>query len=176
MPNQIDTIIDGKETYAYAYITKSAGYAHMIVDIRQKQQQYSWRDPGMVKITCQVGSNGDYDRQCIEPYAVKHGFNSRGECISLEELVAATKIMKKIDKYLDACMVGRGFGTADYAEYCQRVIVGSGAKWLIAEPFEGMVNGSRMAEKDLIKVGPDSLIRLALMKDTLVNIFARKAA
>lgn len=174
MKTAIDSIIDGKDAYGYAFMTSEYGYGHMTVNIRGEAPAYGYRKNGVIKVTCQIGSS-DYAEQNAKPYAIKHGFDSQDSCIDAAELEVAVKLLRKIQKYLDKVEAINGYAD-DYAEFCHRVIVGSGVKHLITESGDGWASGGRIDEKQLYAVGGKSRARLVAMEAALIGRFSRKAA
>lgn len=167
--NLIDAIIDGKSAYAYAFMTRDRSYGHMVVNIRLGDNC-----PATIKVNCQIGSP-DGGRQNEEPYAIRFGASSNDDCIRTEDLERCLKVMRKIERYLEK--VRFLYGNADtYAEYCQRILIGSGVATLIAEPNDGWVNGGLMKDKALIAVGAASQRKLKDMESALIGHFSRKAA
>lgn len=171
----IKAIIDGKEPYAYAFMTREHGYGHMNVRIRLTEPQWSSRRPGSIMVSCQIGGDPDYKPHHEAPYAQRYGFDSENDQADLASLEQAVKMMKKIGKYLDKCHEANG-NPDTYAEFCQRIVRGSGVKSLITETFEGWTNGGLMVEKDLFTVGGDSRDRLVAMEKNLIQAFARNTA
>lgn len=181
MTNKIDAIIDGQEAYAYGFMTKSDygygdRYGHMTVNINLANKcDWMMRRPGVIKITCQIGSTAlSYDEQCQKPYAFRYGYDSNGNEGSLDNLKAAVAALTKIEKYM--AKVENDFGYAEnFADYCQRVMLGAGVKHFISEPT-GWSNGGHMRDKDLDAVSRKSREKLDMMVSGLMQAFARKAA
>lgn len=171
----IKAIIGGKEPYAYAFMTREHGYGHMNVRIRLAESEWSSRRPGSIMVSCQIGGDPDYKPHHEAPYAQRYGFDSENDQADLASLESAVKMMKKIGKYMDKCYEANGNSDC-YAEFCHRVVRGSGAKSLITEPHDGWANGGVMADKDLFTVGGDSRDRLAEMEKNLIQAFSRKEA
>lgn len=175
MSNFIDTLIDGKASYAYAFMTRDRNYGHMTVNIRMAAPEYGWRKNGVIKISCQIGSDGTYDRQSEEPYAISYGLSSQYDSIQLEELEAGVKLMRKIGRHMDKMCLENGEPDG-YADFCQRVLVGSGVSAMIVEPGQGWANGGLMRDKQLLLVGAASRKKLVEMENALIGAFSRKVA
>ncbi len=174
MSNIIDSIIDGKSAYAYAFMTSNCGYGHMIVNIRSEaRSEFSGRSNAMIKITCQIGSGDGFDTR--GPYAIRYGLSSNDDVILPADIETVSKMVKKIEKYLAKTEAEMG-PTRTYAEFCQRILLGSGVGALITEPQDGWVTGGRMSDKMLVNVGAASMKRLSQMEDNLIVAFSRKAA
>lgn len=172
--SMINSIIDGKSSYAYAYMTRDHGYGHMTIDIRPAVlTEWGSRQNGIIKISCQVGGGGDFDDRA--PYAIRYGMSTRDDVIQLDDIEPIAKMLKKIAKYLAKVESEMG-RTYNYAEFCQRILLGSGVGALITEPDGGWVAGGRMSDKTLVTVGAASMRRLNQMQDNLIGAFSRKAA
>lgn len=172
--NRIDALIDDHNTsYAYAWLEKSHGYGHMIIQINMvKTGEYSYRRPdGVIKISCQIGGEGD---RCSRTYAERYGFDARMGDGTLNELEAAVTIMRKIERYMRKMYEENG-SAPSYANYCQRVLNGAGVKHLILSPFHWSQGGNKR-DMDLVSVGSSSAHRLDLMEKELLCVFQPKAA
>ena len=174
MPNAIDSIIDSNSTHAYAFMTSDHSYGHMSINIRLGEHDIG-RNVGRLAITCQIGSYDGNPEQHNAPYAWSFGVTCQYDAIKLPELERYVKVLKKVDRYLAKQEADYG-PPKSYAEYCQRVLLGSGVTALITEPNDGWVNGGKMADKKLFTIGARSMCRLVEMEANLCAAFARKAA
>lgn len=172
-PAAIKALIDSQEPYAYALMAREHGYGHMNVRIRLTAPSWSMSSRGAIVVSCQIG--GDFGDQSERPYAQRYGFDSDGNEADLATLERATKMMKKIAKYLDKCYEANG-NPDTYAEFCHRIVRGSGVKDLITESGDGWNNGGQYVDKDLFAVGGDSRDRLAEMEKNLIQAFSHRAA
>jgi hypothetical protein len=175
---QIDSIIDSKAGYAYAYLLQNGReYGHMEVHIRLDLGEFEYRSNCMIKISCQVGSGQsfEYKESHQKPYAMRYGASSNQEVINLEDLEKLTKVMRKIDKYV--AKIESEYGPAEtYADFCQRVLIGSGVKFLITEPTDGWAMGGRKSDGELFNTGSDSKRQFDKMEQALIARFQRVAA
>lgn len=174
--NEIDAIIDDRtKSYAVAWLEQSHGYGHMNVVIHlPAATEYSWRPECVIKVTCQIGGE---TRETHKPYCQKWGLETRfsNSPISVEEIEMAAKLMRKIQRKLDSMNESTGFSD-EYAELCQRVLIASGVKHLIAEPTY-WANGGRLPDKKLLKAGSsDSMLWLIKAERALIERFEPKVA
>lgn len=179
--NHIDTIVaDVTKSYAYAYLQKdrSSMYGHMIVEIRLARSAgcpYRRLD-GSIKISCQIGTDGDHEDMFFKPYAQRYGFDARHGDGSLEELEIAVKVMRKIVKHMDKEYQTYG-EPKTYADYCQRILVGAGVKNLIVEPNHWCGGGRNLSDMEMVLVGATSAYKLDQMEKELITSFvARRRA
>lgn len=175
MKTKIDAIIDSREAYAYAFMTSNNGYGHMNVTIRMVNPQLSSRANGTISISCQIGSDFGSEKEFCLPYARRYGFQSGSDQATLEEVELATKVLRKIRRHMDKVEELDG-PPDDYADFCHRILIGSGVKDLIAEPMDGWVAGGRMCDKELFRIGGASKAKLKQMEANLIGRFSRKAA
>lgn len=170
----IQSILDDNSViYAHAYLTKpNYGYAHMHIDIHLQGKNYLSRPDGVVRVSCQIGGEGEFSQR---PYAENVGYDRRYGDGSLEELEQAVKVMRKIQKKLDELYDQLGQPTC-FADFAQRCLLGSGAKWLIANPHN-WTNGALDPEQmEAFTIGSESRRRLDQMEQELITVFARKTA
>lgn len=170
--NNIDAVIDDStKSYAYAWLEKSHGYGHMNVVIMLAGDSAYRRPEGAIKITCQIGGDGDQSKRV---YAQRFGFDQRYGHGSLEELELAVKMMRKIHKHMDKMYAEYG-SAPTHADFCQRILLGAGVKQLIVEPNH-WAGGGAMRDKHMVGVGVASSYRLAAMEKELLQSFAARAA
>jgi len=169
--NRIDAVIDNNtESYAYAWLERSHGYGHMNVIISLAGKNEYRRPEGCIKISSQIGGEGEQSERI---YAERFGFDQRYGHGSLEELEAGVKIMRKIEKRMKEMYETYGMPKT-HAEFCQRILVASGAKQLIVEPNH-WANGSAMRDKEMVVVSAASAYKLEQMEKELLSFFSRKA-
>ena len=176
MTHPIEKIIDDNSIpYAYAYMTKARDsiYGHMEIILRFTSPQHYSRPDGVIKITCQIGSDDPSCGGREAPYAQTYGFDPRYGKGSLPELEQAVKMMRKIERSLNVANKRMGRPTT-FAMFAHRVILASGMKHMIAESFDGWANGGLMRDKELYTVGAKSLERLEVMEESLIAAFCTR--
>ena len=168
----VDVIIDNNEkSYAYSYISKDRDYGKMVVGISLTGNQYLSRPDGQIKISCQIGSTFDSGDQRERTYAWNYGFDARYGKGSLKELEQAVKIMRKIERHMDKMFEEYG-EAVNFADYCQRVLIGANVKTLLSTNCGGWaVGGSLRDTCDIVLVGSSSMNELRNMEKSLVDAF-----
>lgn len=170
--NFIQSVLDDDQiSYAYAWLESSHGYGHMNVMICMAAGKDRYRRPeGGIKISCQIGGgdSSSLDDFHKKPYAVRYGFDQRYGSGTLDELEAAIKVMRKIQKGLDLMesMLGE---PKDYSEFCQRVLIHSGAKYLIWSEWWNQ-SGS-LTDRAHCKVGAESMSALIAMEREMLKVY-----
>ena len=174
-----DIIMNQDNMYATCYIESDAGkYGHMTLRVRlAAAKNYSWRPDLEIMVASQIG--GSCDATANRIYAIKWGMHSafRGTPASLVEVECAAKLMRKIQRKLDALADQGEYVQDDMAKLCWVILRTVGVKHLLIP--HAFWNGSSSDITDWQLLDAQSLDAARAIEDaqrTLVECFRRIAA